>query len=467
MELLHRLLSCEGMVPERDRQGPLPESRSAYASTLHMAWPCMVESFLVCMVSFVDTMMVGVLGPHAISAVGITNQPKYILLAAILSLNVGVTAVTARRKGQEDQAGANRCMKQSVLVCLVMSLCLALAGVLFARPLLVFAGADDVVLPDAVIYFQIVSASLLPNGLALTINAAQRGVGRTRIAMFSNLTANLVNIVFNYFLINGAGPFPKWGVAGAAVATFLGNVAAFVMALGSILRRKGYLSVFSRCSWRPDSATMSSVGKVASSAFVEQVCLRLGFFLYAKLVAGLGMVAFAAHQICMNIINISFAVGDGLSVASSALVGQSLGAGRPDMGKLYGSIAQRIAFVLSTALFFLFLFGRFGLLGLFTDDASVIAMGAPVMVVIAFTTHIQTSQVIKTGCLRGAGDTKFTAAMSLVSITCVRPGLTWLLCYPMDMGLLGAWIGLFIDQTIRMLLTAARFRSGKWALMKL
>ncbi len=467
MDRIRKLLSCEGMVPDQDRRGPLPGTREAYASTLRMAWPCMVESFLLCMVSFVDTMMVGVLGPHAISAVGITNQPKYILLAAIISLNMGVTAVTARRKGQEDQAGANRCMKQSGLVCLFLSLFLAAVGILFAQPLLVFAGADQVVLPEAMIYFRIISASLVANGLSLTINAAQRGVGKTRIAMVTNLTANGVNLVFNYLLINGVGPFPRWGVAGAAVATFLGNTAAFAMALCSLLRRSGYLSVFSKARWRPDRATMSSVGKVASSAFVEQVCLRLGFFLYAKIVAGLGMVAFAAHQICMNIINISFAVGDGLSVASSTLVGQSLGAERPDMGRLYGSIAQRVAFVISTGLFFLFIFGRFGLIGLFTDDAQVIAMGAPVMVVIAFTTHIQTSQVIKTGCLRGAGDTKFTAVMSLISITFVRPSLTWLLCYPVGLGLLGAWIGLFIDQTIRMVLTNRRFRSGKWALMKL
>lgn len=164
---------------------------------------------------------------------------------------------------------------------------------------------------------------------------------------------------------------------------------------------------------------MSSVLNVSSSAMVEQVFLRIGFFVYAKLVANLGTVSFATHQICMNILSISFAFGDGFSIAASSLVGQSLGAKRPDKAILYASINQRIALIASTILFIIFILGRRALIGLFSQDPAIIEQGAKLMVIIAFTTHAQTSQVIISGCLRGAGDTKFVAMTSLLSIAIV------------------------------------------------
>ena len=169
----------------------------------------------------------------------------------------------------------------------------------------------------------------------------------------------------------------------------------------------------------------------------------------------------------MNILNLSFAVGDGLSIASSALVGQNLGAQRPDLSKLYCTIAQRIAFCFSTVIFLIFFFGRFFLVGLFTDDGTIIQAGSQLLVIAAFTTHIQTAQVILSGCLRGAGDTRFVAGVSFLSIGLVRPLLTYLFCFPFDWGLVGAWVTLLVDQTMRMVLNKLRFNGGKWTQKKL
>lgn len=467
MQLLRRLFSCRYMLKEKDKVGALPSSKEAYQKTFRLAWPSMTESVLVCLTGAVDTMMVGTISPQAISAVGITNQPKFILLALIFSLNVGITAVIARRKGEGNQEGANRCMKQSLLVATILAILLFAIGNLIAEPLLRFAGAGDDIITDAVMYFRIIMVGIFFNSVGLAINAAQRGVGNTRISMTTNLTANIVNVILNYFLINGIWIFPKWGVAGAAVATAVGNFVAFVMALCSILPKKRYISLFSKASWRFDRQTMGSVTKVSSSACAEQVAMRIGFFLYAKIVAGLGTIPFATHQVCMSIMSISFGFGDGFAVAAATLVGQSLGAKRADMARIYGSVCQRLALIVSTVLFVLFIVFRRQIVGLFTTDATIISQGAVLMIIMAFTTHAQTSQVIITGCLRGAGDALHVAMTSLLSIAIVRPILTWLLCYPVGWGLNGAWIGVMLDQFLRLVINWSHFKKGKWTTIKL
>ena len=467
MQVFHRLFSTKYMVKEKDRIGELPSSKEAYQKTFHLAWPSMTESVLVCLTGAVDTMMVGSISPQAISAVGITNQPKFILLALIFSLNVGITAVIARRKGENNKDGANRCLKQTLLISTILAILLFGIGNLIAEPLLRFAGAGNDIISDAVLYFRIIMVGIFFNSIGLAINAAQRGVGNTRISMTTNLTANVVNVIFNYFLINGIWIFPKWGVAGAAVATALGNFVAFLMALYSIIPKDRYISLFSKSSWKFDKQTMASVTKVASSACAEQVAMRIGFFLYAKIVAGLGTIPFATHQVCMSIMSISFGFGDGFSVAAATLVGQSLGAKRPDKARIYGSICQRMALIISTGLFIAFILWRKPIVGLFTKDATIIEQGAIIMIIMAFTTHAQTSQVIITGCLRGAGDALHVALTSLLSIGIVRPLLTWLLCYPIGWHLPGAWIGVMLDQYLRLIINYIHFAKGKWTKIKL
>lgn len=462
--LLVKIFSCRYMVKEKYVRGELPSTEEGYRNTLNIAWPSIVEAVLVSLVASVDTMMVGGIGPEAIAAVGITNQPRFIVLAMLLSLNVGVTAVVARRKGEGDIKAANRCLKQSILISLGLSFILSFLGITFAPQLMKFAGAQPEIINTSISYFRIIMVGLFFNGICLTINAAQRGIGNTKVSMRTNIAANIINLIFNYLLINGIAFFPTLGVVGAGIATVLGNIVAFLMALKSVYRRKsdGFLNILSNVSWNFDKKTLRSILNISSSAAAEQVFLRVGFFVYALMVAKLGTTAFATHQICMNITNLSFSVGDGFSIAASSLVGQNLGKKRPDIAMLYGSISQRIALICSTVLFFIFILGRKFLIGLFTNDPIIIAQGALILIIVAFTTHAQTSQVIISGCLRGAGDTKYVALTSLLSIGIIRPFLTWFLCFPVGLGIFGAWIALFIDQCMRLFICFMRFIGGKW-----
>ncbi len=449
-------------------RGELPSAREAYKRCFALAWPSALEAVLVSLVSSVDTMMVGSLGPEAISAVGITTQPKFLLMALIISLNVGVTAVVARRKGEGDYAGASRTLKQALLICMALSALMTSLALILPRELLTLAGAQADFIEDGIAYFRIIMCGQFFNCIGMTINAAQRGSGNTKISMRSNIAANLVNILFNYFLINGNCGFPKLGVRGAAIATALGGLVAFSMALCSVLRRhSNMLTILGHGKWSFDKRTISSVGKVASSAAVEQVFMRFGFFVYALMIASLGTVPFATHQVCMHIINLSFAFSDGFSIASTSLVGQGLGAKRPDLAMIYGKAGQRFAMFVGVILSLTFILLRRQIIGLFTTDAAIIDMGSNIMFIIAAIALVQTSQVVISGCLRGAGDSKYVARTSFVSIAIIRTAVSWLLCYPLGLGLVGAWLGMFLDQLSRLLFNFTRFKSGKWAKIEL
>ncbi|MEF9853789.1 MAG: MATE family efflux transporter, partial [Hydrogenoanaerobacterium sp.] len=447
--------------------GNLPSTQAAYKRNFGLAWPSALESVLISLVASVDIVMVGVLGPNAISAVGITTQPKYILLSVILSLDIGITALVARRKGENDIVGANRCLKQGIIISATLSLIMTVLGFIFAKDIIRFAGAGNDIIGDATTYFQIILIGNFFASLGLTINAAQRGIGNTKISMRTNVVANIFNIVFDYLLIGGHFGFPHWGVAGAAVATLLGNVAGFVLSVRSVLQHDCFLNLRQNNNWCFDKRTVSGIFKVGSSAMVEQVFMRIGFFSYAKIVAGLGTVAFAAHQICINILNLSFSFGDGFSVAASSLVGQSLGEKRPDKAIIYAKVGQRFAFTVSVLLSLTFLAGNTLLVQIFSNDPQIIAMSRPLMVIIAITTLGQISTVVLSGCLRGAGDVLYTAWVSLLSIGIIRPLASWVLCYPMGLGLTGAWIGLLLDQMLRLFMVFLRFRGDKWTRVKL
>ena len=453
---------CRGM-----EMGEVPPEKTIIRDVLHVAWPSVLESFFVGLAGMVDTIMVGALGSYAIAAVGLTTQPKFLGLALFLSMNVAVSAIVARRKGENDRESANRVVRMVLLITVQLTAVISAAFVAFASPIVAMVGSQPDTHEYAVDYLRIIMGGQIFSTVSLVLNAAQRGAGNTRIAMVTNLISNIVNVLFNYLLIGGNFGFPALGVRGAALATVIGTICACVLSICSVLHRNGFVYLGAVKGWLADKLSVRSLLSVGSSAFVEQVCLRIGFLLFSMTVAHLGTTELAAHQIGMNMMHMSFTFGDGLSVASVTLIGQSLGRKRPDMAKIYGSVAQKIglicAFVVAV---FYFFFGK-SLFLLFSNEQVILDYGATIMRVLSVMLFFQILQVVQFGCLRGAGDTRFTAMVSLISVTCIRPGISWLLCYPLGLGLIGAWLGTFCDQCVRFLMSFVRFRKGQWTKLKL
>ena len=466
--IFKKIFFCEYIIKSSERQGDLPGNREAYLRVLSIAWPAILESILISLISVVDTAMVSTLGNQAIAAVGISGQPRSIALSVIFSLNVGVTAVVSRRKGENNQEGANRCLKQCLLISAFLAILLSIICIIFARPILLFAGAQLDYIDLAVQYTRIIISGLVFTAVSQTITAAQRGCGKTKISMWTNVGANIVNVILNYLLIGGHLGFPKLGIAGAAIASFTSFVVSALIAIVSAVRKETFINLRYKTSWWFDGATMKAVWKVSSSTAVEQVLFnRVGYFISGKLTASLGTVAFATHQICSNLFSVSLSFTEGFNATASSLMGQSLGEKREDKARLYVGLSQRVAALGAMILMCVYIFLRVPLLNIYDADAAVIALGGPVLILIGLMTNIQTAQNVYTASLRGAGDTRYIAYVSMISVMILRPLLIWLFAYGLQGGLLGVWIASETDQAVRFVFSYARFRSGKWKEIKL
>jgi len=440
-----------------------------YKDIVRIAWPSLIELLLTQLASMVDMMMVGQLGSTALSAVGLTTQPKFLLMTLIMSLNVGATAMVARHKGAGDKDKAFLTLRQALMMNFIIAVLMTVIGIAAAEPLVVFMGAQSDTVKDATIYLQIQMAGFIGIGITSTITSCLRGAGDSRTAMIYNVTANVVNVILNYLLIYGKCGFPRMEVAGASLATIIGQFVAMFMALYAVLKKndKQYLQLHIKDGFKPDFAALKDIIQIGLPAMLEQLVMRAGMIIFAKTVAGLGTVAYAIHQVCMNILSMSFMLGQAFAVSSTSLVGQSLGKKRSDMAKAYASRVSRIGFVFSFILGIVFLLFGKQIVMLYSNETEVIETGAIMLRYVALVQPFQGAQFILAGALRGAGDTKVTAMITFLTVLLIRTSVAIVLVNVVGMGLSGAWIAVAVDQLLRSALVFARYRSGRWMYKRL
>ena len=289
------------------------------------------------------------------------------------------------------------------------------------------------------------------------------------IAMRTNIVSNVVNIIANYLLIQGHLGFPALGIAGAAIATVFGTVIACIMSFASLFRRDGFVSIYyiMEQQIRPALEPVISIIKLGFSVFIEQILMRVGFMSTAMMAAKMGTEAMAAHQVGMNILGLTFSFGDGMQVAAVALIGRSLGERDPEKAKSYGAICRRIGLGISVALAVIYFFGGETIYRMFFREENIIAYGVNIIHCICIIVLFQVSQVIYMGCLRGAGDTAYTAVASTISVTLIRTAASYIFGFTLGLGMTGIWMGILADQVSRFLFASIRFRQGKWVTIKI
>lgn len=444
-----------------------------YMKAVRIAWPAALEGLLISLISSADTMMVGTIGPAAIAAVGLTMQPRMILLILVQSLSIGTTALIARRRGAGDEKGIRACLEQSMAVSFLLGILISLTGFFLAEPLMRLAGANEDSLKMSVQYFRIISLGFIPNSLQLCICAAFRGLGRTRITLQTNLVSNILNLFFNYLLIGGRLGFPRLGVQGAAIATVIGTVTAGILSLyfashmDSPFRYRVGVPRF-------DRATMDGLLKIGGASIAESAFLRVGFMLTSRIIASLGTVAFAAYHIVTQVSSLSFTLCDGVSAAGVTLVGQSLGAGDELRARRSVTVTRHISILVSLALMLVMFIFRRDLAQLFTSDEAVITAASAGFLVVIPALLPQNGRVVYAGCLRGAGDVRYVAAIALIGVAILRPLLTWLFSFVLEpffpalmLAATGPWFAFLLDAIVRNALLAHRIRSGVWTKIKL
>ena len=470
------------VTPELKVTNKLPKgvtSKELYKDIILIAWPSFVELLLTQLTSMVDMMMVGgiggeanpQLGVDALTAVGLTTQPKFLLMTAFVAMNTGVTALIARYKGQGDKEKANLVLRQGMMLTFLSTLILSVLGVIFAEPMIIFMGGKgDFIIHQATVYLQIQLAGFATVALTSTITAALRAVGDSRTCMVYNLIANVVNVIFNWLLIGGNLGFPELGVAGASIATVIGQLVAFVIALCVILHGNSFLKLEPKKGFKPNKSTLSNITAIGLPAAAEQLLMRAGMVIFAKTVASLSTTSFATHQVCMNIQALSFMTGQAFAVSATSLVGQSLGRRRPDISILYTRLCITLAIVFS--LFFVIFFTVFDefVIGLYVPDRiagkTTFDAALTMLYILIASTPINVMHQVYWGTLQGAGDSRFLTFQTFFSLIC-RTVLFYVLCLPLGFGIVGTLVAIIVDDTIRVTMSHIRFRRGEWKYIRL
>ncbi len=445
------------------------EKMPLFKDAVTMAWPAVCESFFISLAGIVDTYMVSSMGANAVAAVGLTTQPKFMGMSIFIAMNVSISALVARRRGEQKKKEANRILMTALLCCVLAAVVISGAMVGFANQIIAFCGSTAETHEMAVVYFRIIMGGVIFNALSMAINAAQRGAGNTKIAMRTNLVSNLVNVIGNYLLIQGHFGFPALGIHGAALATVFGTMVACVMSIFSLMRKDNFVSIpyIIQEKIKPATESLVNIMKVGYSVFIEQLLMRIGFMSTAMMAAKMGMAPMAAHQVGMNILSLTFSFGDGMQTAAVALIGRSLGEKNPHKAKEYGKICRRIGLGISICLAVVYFTLGETIYRLFFVEEEIVAVGVNIIRVVIFIVLFQVSQVIYMGCLRGAGDTAYTAMASTISVTLIRTGFSYICGFMLGLGMTGIWLGILADQISRFLFASVRFKMGKWVNIKI
>ena len=441
---------------------------------LTIALPSLVELVLTSLTSMADQIMVGrlpgQLGVQALSAVGLCMNPKFILMTALMAINTGTTAVVARYRGMGNQEKANQTFKQSLIFNIFLSAIMMVIGVVFARELIGLIagnGISETTVEYAVTYFRIQMYGFIPLMMTNTVTSTLRAIGDSKMPMFYNTIANVVNLFFNYGLIYGKLGMPEMDVAGASLATVIGQCVAFVIAMYIMFSKKRYVYIDFKEKTGYNKTIMSNVLGIGLPSMLEQLCLRIGIIIYSRIVASLGDISYATHMVCMNIQSLTFMSGMAFQNSATTLMGQSLGRRRLDMADNYTRMTRNISFWISCIIgVVLALFGGH-IVNISNSTPEIVEMGGKLLAIVAITQPFQSSQFVTTGALRGAGDTKYPAVVIFICTLIVRSVLGYIFVIQLDMGLIGAWFDIVVDQLLKTAMIFARYNTGKWRFFKL
>ncbi len=447
--------------------------KSIRLDVIKIAWPVLIELLLSSLFGMVDMMMLGNMSDNAlaaasVTAVGLTNQPLLIGLSFIQALNVGATAMIARYVGSHQYEKIEPTLKHVLILSLfLIAIPLSIMGIFYTDSILKLMGAKTDALNAGRSYFKIIMIGFIFQAFNMSVTAALRGIGQTKIPMVINLSVNLLNVVGNFLLIYGYFGFPEMRVTGAAISTAFSNIVASILLLGYVVSGKSLVKLNFKHKFRFDRIICFNLVKIGVPASLEQLVLRVGVLIFVRIVADLGTVIYATHQIALSILGLSFQPGQAFGIAASALIGKSLGANQLPQAEKYAKETRRFGTYISTFMAVIFFFFGSFLVSLYTNDQEIIDNASLVLKIIALVQPFQSSQLILAGGLRGAGDTVWPLIATLAGVFVFRVSLAFLLVIILDMGLVGAWIAIFVDQFIRWFFVYLRFRTGKWKYVKI
>ncbi len=426
-----------------------------------LAIPMVLEMALESVFAVVDVFWVSRLGAPAVATVGLTESMLALIYALAIGLSMAATAMVARRIGERDRERAARTAVQAIMLGVLIAVPLGLAGALLAPRLLGWMGAA----PDVVASGSRFTAVMLGGNIVIVllflINAIFRGAGDAAVAMRVLWLANAINLVLDPCLIFGWGPFPALGITGAAVATTTGRGIAVLVQLVTLARGTGRLAI-RREHLRLDPKTMLALLRLSGSAIVQSLIGTASWIGLVRILSGFGSAALAGYTIAIRIVIFALLPSWGMSNAAATLVGQNLGAKKPDRAARSVFLAglYNMTFLGVVGLGF-FLFPG-ALVGLFTADAAVTPVATEGLRIIAAGFVFYAWGMVLVQSFNGAGDTWTPTVINFFVFWLWEIPLAWVLAVRLALGPRGVFLAITIAFSTLAVVGGLLFRRGKW-----
>jgi len=450
-----------------------PEERAGLRREVaRQAWPVVLQMLLKTMMFYVDSAMISGLGQESMAAMGVVGPISHTLVAVLSALSVGTVATVARAWGEGDRPKQVREASASVVLALALGVPLTIAGVILLPEMAeLFRVPDSPAVTGMARQFLRIEASIF---VFFCLDAAASGIlraaGRTMIPMVATLGANVLNVALNWVFIYGNLGAPRMGVAGAALATSISFALQGALTFLYLWtpRSPVRLSLAGLRAVTRDS--VARLVRVSIPAAVEPLLLQSGFLVYNKAITLLGAMPMAAHRAAITVESMTFMPSYGFAVAGSAVVGQYLGAGRPDRADAGLRECARMSMWLMSAVGVAFFFLADPLVRLFlrgTEAEATVSLAALCLAISAFEQPFMALAMALGGGLRGAGDTKSPVLVGLLGVWGVRIPLAWTLAFPAGLGLSGIWITMIADWAVRTAVFSVLYRRGAWKTIRL
>ena len=432
-------------------------------SIILLAIPMVLEMCMESIFAVVDIKWVSYLGADAMATVGLTESMLTLIYAIAIGLSIGATAMVARRIGEHDPDGAARAAMQSVFLGLLVAVVLALIGAPLAPKLLGVMGAAPSVIEHGVWFTRIMLACNASVVMLFMINAIFRGAGDAAIAMRVLWLANALNIVLGPCFIFGFGPFPKLGIAGAAVATNIGRGTGAIYAFSRLIR-KGRRFEITRRHFRIETQIMRRLVKLSGTGTFQVFIGMASWIGLVRTISAFGTDALAGYIVGIRVILFALLPSWGMSNAAATMVGQALGAKKPERAERAVWRAGFYNMIFLGCVGFIFVVFARQIIWLFTSDPAVMPYGIDCLRIVAAGFLFYAYGMVLTQSFNGAGDTWTPTILNLFVFWLWELPLAYVLAVVFGFGPRGVFLAITIAFSTLAIVSAIFFRRGKWKL---
>jgi putative MATE family efflux protein len=424
-----------------------------------LAIPMVLEMLMESLFGVVDVFWVAHLGADAVATVGYTETCLTILFALALGLSTGATAMVARRIGEKDPEAASVVAAQAIVAGLLVSAVISVAGCIYAPDLLRVMGASPHVIAIGAGYTRTILSGSATIFLLFLINAVFRGAGDAATAMRALWIANIVNICLNPFLIFGLGPFPHLGVTGSAVGTTIGRGIGVLFQLYVLFSGRGRIRVHRLTLDFPVMWRLIRLSLGGTFQYLIQTASWVGV---VRIVSEFGSAAVAANTLAIKIIVFAILPSWGMSNAAATLVGQNLGAGRPDRAErsVWRTALYNMLFLGAIGLFFIVFAER--VIGVFTSDPAVVPIAVQALRFLSYGYVSYAYGMVVTAAFNGAGDTITPTILNIICFWACQIPVAYVLSFHTSLGVRGTYVAIVVSDSLLALTGVIWFRRGKW-----